>query len=44
MNNTTMGDIITHLMSQNKVGIVRAPKAKEHHYKPGKNMAEQVFI
>lgn len=41
-NNTTMGDIIGHLMDNNKRGIIKAPKEKSHKYVPGKNMAEEV--
>lgn len=42
MNSTTMGDIVGHLIDNEKSGIVKAPKQKEHKYTPGKNMAEQV--
>lgn len=42
MNHTTMGDIISHLITNEKQGIVKAPKQKSHHYVPGQNMAEQV--
>ena len=42
MNNTTMGDIVSHLINNDKTGIVKAPKQREHKYTPGKNMAEQV--
>jgi len=41
-NNTTMGDIISHLMTNEKSGIVKAPKEKSHRYVPGKNMAQEV--
>jgi hypothetical protein len=42
MNNTTLGDIVGHLIDQEKVGIVKAPRQKQHKYTPGKNMAEEV--
>lgn len=44
MNNTTMGDIIDHLIKNKKVGIVRAPGQKEHRYGAGKNRALEVLF
>jgi len=41
-NNTTMGDIIGHLLTNEKSGIVKAPKEKSHKYVSGRNKAEEV--
>jgi hypothetical protein len=43
MNNTTMGDIVSHLMSQQKFGIMRAPKTKIQKFNPS-NKKEKVTI